>query len=369
LRLIQDAVRLRLRSDVPVGTCLSGGLDSSAIVALATRQLDGGRMNSFSAVYPVKGLDETRFVDIVSTQFNTIQHKITPDPDRFLERMQRITWHQDIPTAGASVYTQNFVMQLAHGNVTVLLDGQGADELFAGYLGHVVYHLSALRKHDPAQWFREQIAFTLGVWSHFNAALNMREFEARVSHYLRAGRQPVGFLTPEFEHLAEERQSGRVPASLKEADALNNHLYQALMRDSIPGLLHYEDRNSMAHGIEARVPFLDHRLVEFSLGIPANMKVQGVKTKVIMRKALRGVLPREVAERKDKLGYPTPLGQWLRGSLREPVNAYLHDTVFKRPWYNVERLKELWQQHQDRQRNVEHLFYRVLTADMWYSDL
>jgi asparagine synthase (glutamine-hydrolysing) len=326
-------------------------------------------MNSFSAVYPARGLDETRFVDIVSHEYNTIGHKVTPDPAHFLDRMQRITWHQDIPTGAAGVYTQNFVMQLAHGNVTVLLDGQGADELFAGYLGYVVYHLSDLRKRKPAQWISEQIAFMLGVWPRFNSALNLQEFGARVWHYLAVGRQPLNILNPELIVLAEQRQHERATPSLQGGDALNKHLYQSLVRDSIPGLLHYEDRNSMAYSIEARVPFLDHRMVEFALGVPAEMKVRGPETKVIMRRALRKVLPKEVAERKDKLGYPTPMGQWLRGPLYEPVNTYLHDTVFQRPWYNVKRLKELWQQHQNGQRNAEQIIYRVITAEQWYRNI
>jgi asparagine synthase (glutamine-hydrolysing) len=260
-------------------------------------------------------------------------------------------------------------MQLAHGNVTVLLDGQGADEMFAGYLGHVVYHLSELRKRNPAQWVGEQIAFLLGVWPRFNAALNVREFGARVWHYLSAGRKPLDFLSPDLVGLAEKRLSERVPASLQGADGLNRHLYEALVRDSIPSLLHYEDRNSMAYSIEARVPFLDHRLVEFSMGIPSDMKVRGPETKVIMRKALKRVLPKEVVERKDKLGYPTPLGRWLRGPLRETVHAYLNDTVYQRPWYTVDRLKDLWNQHQREQRNADLIIYRVLTAEQWYADV
>jgi asparagine synthase (glutamine-hydrolysing) len=366
LRLLEDAVRLRLRSDVPVGTCLSGGLDSSTIVALATAGLNGGRMNSFSAVYPVKGLDESRYVEIVANRFNTIQHRTSPTPESFLERMKKITWHQDIPTASSGVYTQNFVMKLAHGNVTVLLDGQGADELMAGYLSHVVYYLNDLRRHSPARWLREQTAFILGVWPRFNPALNWHEMTFRVREYF-TGSQPI--LNSQFVQLAQQRKNALAPLTPQGSDPLNRHLYKALMRDSIPALLHYEDRNSMAYSIEARVPFLDHRLVEFALAVPADQKIRGPETKVYMRRALQNqnVLPDEVVNRKDKLGYPTPLGQWLRGPLRQEVNAFLNERVFKREWYDLPRIQSIWRDHLHKKRNAEREIYRLITADLWYE--
>ncbi len=192
-RLLRDAVGLRLRSDVPVGTCLSGGLDSSTIVALATAGLNGGRMNSFSAVYPVKGLDESRYVDIVANRFQTIAHRITPDPQDFLDRMAQITWHQDIPTGSSGVYTQNFVMKLAHGNVTVLLDGQGADELLAGYLSYVVYYLNDLRKRDFGRWIGEQASICrrrLGALQRLAQRPRIRLPRPRVSGRQHAAAQP-----------------------------------------------------------------------------------------------------------------------------------------------------------------------------------
>ena len=162
-------------------------------------------MNSFSAVYPVKGLDESRYVDIVANRFQTIAHRITPDPQDFLDRMAQITWHQDIPTGSSGVYTQNFVMKLAHGNVTVLLDGQGADELLAGYLSYVVYYLNDLRKRDFGRWIGEQAAFVGGVWGRFNASLSAREFAFRVREYL-GGTRPCSTRSSRKRHW-----SGRAP--------------------------------------------------------------------------------------------------------------------------------------------------------------
>ncbi len=368
MRLLRDSIRLRLRSDVPVGTCLSGGLDSSTIVALATEQLNGGRMNSFSALYPVKGLDETRYVDLVAGRFNTIAHRVTPQPEGFIQRLGEITWHQDIPTAGAGVYTQNFVMQLAQGRVTVLLDGQGGDELFAGYLRHVLHYLRNLRRR-PLRWAVEQAAFAASVWGRFNAALSLREFAFRVYGYLRTGGQQVRLLRDEPDRLAHRRSREITPLRLPGADSLNSYLYQTIVRDTIPGLLHYEDRNSMAYGIEARVPFLDHRLVEFALGVPAGLKIRPPETKWFMRRAVRGLLPDEVVDRRDKLGYPTPFAAWLRGPLRSEIEAFLFDRVIRREWLDPGRVRQMWRYHQQGWANFDAAIYRLITAEQWITDV
>lgn len=369
LRLMRDSVKLRLRSDVPVGTCLSGGLDSSTIVALATEQLNGGQMNSFSSVYPVRGFDEAKYVEIVSSRYNTIRHVTTPSSENWLALMERITWHQDIPTVATGVYTQNFVMKLAHGSVTVLLDGQGADELMAGYLSAVMFHLSSLRRRDPLRWVGEQAAFMAEAYPRFFSHFNAREMAYRLYQYATIGRQPAHVLQPEFQARAHERQQDRVERELKGGDDLNRHLYRQVVRDSIPSLLHYEDRNSMAYSIEARVPFLDHRLAEFALGVPGDLKVKGAETKGLMRRALRGVLPDAVVNRRDKLGYPTPFGQWLRSDqqMQSEVKQYLFDKVLKRPWYDRPRVERMWDLHVRELRNYNQVIYAMITAEQWLS--
>lgn len=365
LRLMRDSVKLQLRSDVPVGTCLSGGLDSSTIVALATEQLSDGRMNSFSSLYPVKGLDERRYVDIVSARFNTIRHETTPGPENYLARLERIAWHQDVPTSTPTVYSQANVMELAHGKVTVLLDGQGADELFAGYLSYVVAHLSELRRRDPRRWLGEQVAFMLDVWPRFFAAMNWREFAARAGRFMLVGRKPLRFLRPDLVALAEARHAELPRPDLPGADPLNQVLYRTVVVESIPTLLQYEDRNSMAYSIEARVPFLDHRLIEFVLGVPGDLKIRGPETKWFMRRALRDVLPKEVTGRKDKLGYPTPFSQWLRGPLGDEISAYLEDTAFRRDWYDVATLRALWAAHRSGATDHGNLIHRLVAVEMW----
>jgi asparagine synthase (glutamine-hydrolysing) len=248
----------------------------------------------------------------------------------------------------------------------VLLDGQGADELFAGYLAYAVLYLSDLRKRDPLRWPGEFARFATGVYPRFFASQSLREFGARAFHYFTRGRAPVSILSPEMEALSRQHQSSVPPRELNTDDTVNRFLYRTLVRDSIPSLLHYEDRNSMAYSIEARVPFLDHRLAEFVMGVPASQKVRGAETKVFMRRALRGILPDEIVNRKDKLGYPTPFSQWLRGPLRNEVETFLNDTAFKRDWYLPRMPQKLWSDHLNGARNNDAAIYRMISAELWY---
>ncbi len=368
LRLLQDSVRLHLRSDVPVGTCLSGGLDSSTIVALATAALDGGRMNSFSVVYPVDGYDESRYVDLVTARFDTIKHVTTPQPDSdFFGQLGKIVWHQETPVIATGVVSQNAVMRLAGGQVKVLLDGQGGDELMAGYLLPILVHYRALLRSNPAQWAASFPSFLFQVWKRYLPSFTFREFLARAETILRYGGDRIHFLRAEPQALAYERASQRVPDNLPGADPLNNYLYKTVTCLTIPRLLHYEDRSSMTYSIEARVPFLDHRLVEFALGVPAEQKIHGAEGKAVMRRAVADILPREVTQRKDKLGYPTPFATWSRTILRDEINVLLEDRILKRDWYDAALLRRLWKRHLEGGMNVDRLLHNLITTELWFD--
>jgi asparagine synthase (glutamine-hydrolysing) len=287
--------------------------------------------------------------------------------DDYFTRLGKITWHQDIPTATPTIYSQYSVMELAHKNVTVLLDGQGADEMFGGYLSYVVHHLRTQLRLSPLSAIPELTTFMGEVRSRFNASLNMREFGHRVYRYLAQGNRPLSLLKPEAEALAVKNNTHYPKRILKGAEPLNALLYQALVRDSLPSLLHYEDRNSMAFGIEARVPFLDHRIVEFALALPAGSKIRGAETKRVLRGAMRGTLPDEIIDRRDKLGFPTPFSQWLRGDLRSQAEAILLDSVIQRDWIEAQTVRTLWNEHLSGQRDWGAVIHRLISAELWYS--
>jgi len=370
LDLLQDSVRLRLRSDVPVGTCLSGGLDSSSIVAMSSKLLPHA-INSFSSIYSHPGYSEERFIKLVSQTFKTNAHFTSPDPEKFFVLLRKIVWHLDEPAAGPGVYSQWFVMELASQTVTVLLDGQGGDELFAGYSPYLPLHLLSLAHKTvraPAvlpRLLQDAFAIMRDGRRHFFPELSARQFAQRVIARLSGRRYRADlYLHPEMVE-AQRRLAFEIHNPIAEEDALNRKLYQDITRDSIPALLHYEDRNSMAFSIEARVPFLDYRMVEFAMGLPGENKIKGSMTKYFMRQALKDILPEAVRSRRDKMGYPTPLALWLRDSLRAQTEEILHEHFRRRNFYNLPTVERMWQEH--RAGTAEHSWhiFRWLTTEMW----
>jgi len=375
LNLLQDSVRLRLRSDVPVGTCLSGGLDSSAIVALASKLLPHS-INSFSSIYSQSGYSEEKYIHLVAQANQTQAHFTSPDPDFFFNRLGKIIWHTDEPAAGPGVYSQWFVMELAKQSVTVLLDGQGGDELFAGYAPYLPLHLAALgqkifrerRLNLLGRFFQDSSVILRDGRRYFFPELSARQFLKKI--FMRAtGKRYRANLWLNAE-MAEAQRRTVINAHnpIPTHDPLNRRLYRDITQTSIPALLHYEDRSSMAFGLEARVPFLDYRLVEFALGLPSEMKIKGATTKYVARQAFKDILPEAVRARRDKMGYPTPLALWLRGPLRSQADAILQEHFRRRNFYNVPMVQQLWREHQTGAADHSWQVFRWLTTEMWLQN-
>jgi asparagine synthase (glutamine-hydrolysing) len=386
--LLQSSIQLHMRSDVPVGTCLSGGVDSSTIVALMSRQRTAP-VHTFSGLYPDKDCDEHKYVDLVNQSANTIPCPVYPEPQGDLvDDMKRITWHQDIPTAGPGLYTQWHVMKRARQDVKVILDGQGGDELLAGYVPYfrhrlhdlldrgfagrmAVLRLSAqIGRHWGTTWVAKDVR------NRLLGAGKAGEFAARKLQGLRRRLYgPAVATAPDvpFYHPALAEECGGIgfarqrPQRLK--SRLDNQLYWDLAETSIPALLHYEDRNSMAHSIEARVPLLDYRVVEYALGLSADYKIRGSWTKWVLRECASRVLPAPVAWRRSKMGYPTPFARWLR---QEPDRSQIEEIIFSREFRQRELVPEesvraFWKQHQDG-TDRSWLIYRYLTLELWHRD-
>ena len=349
--LLVDAVRLRLRSDVPVGTCLSGGLDSGSIVSLASR-MRSDPMDTFSSVYPQADCDESRFIRAIATGCRSRTHEVEPDPAELPDLFPRLMWHQDEPSAAPGIYSQWKVMQAAHGRVTVLLDGQGGDEILAGYHSYFPEHLTSLAARIASGEGGEE---RLWEEARLIEALTGRPYAEEARRALRRARQPrwltrLGagrpgkikpphYVTREFGQSAMRENAvkdwlGRTRGLARSRpprlfdDRLVQRLYNDLTLHSIPSLLRYEDRNSMAFSIESRTPFLDYRLVEFCFSLPAEFKISGAETKVVLRRAMSGLMCREVVERRDKLGFPTPVSHWFRGPLKGWVESVFRDPRF-----------------------------------------
>jgi asparagine synthase (glutamine-hydrolysing) len=317
-RLFKESIQLHSRSDVPNGMCLSGGLDSSAIASMYSTLLPESKIKSFSIYYEgKKGVDERPFVREVVKQYPNIQpHYFSPSNEDIQEHFHTAAYHADVPFFGSAYLSQYFLMKLAKSEgVTVVLDGQGSDEYLAGYL-HSFYRLlasqiSSLQFGKVCSTFTSHIKrenYGIGKAANIAAKSFVSLFSDENGIYnLEFGRGNKYFLQP-----------SALSFETKTSNKFNNFLYHLLMNSTLPTLLHFEDRNSMAFSLESRVPFLNHKLVEFAFSLSTEGRINTkAETKYILREALKPVLPKAVYERKDKKGFVTP-GEvlWLNGPLK-----------------------------------------------------
>ncbi len=316
-----DSIRMTERRDVTLGVCLSGGLDSSAIASALSVYSGGKELKTFTSFYVGKDeVDERPFIQEVLKQYpNIIPHYISPTEQDVEEHFDRILFHMDIPMPSSSYISQYFVMKLAAENgIKVVLDGQGSDEIMGGYM-HSFYRLLAdnlrsgnlsaalrtLRIHRQRQGYGANKSVDIFAKSVLAAMFSEQQL------YTKEFRYNYPWIFPGLQ--------GWEPFGLSETGGtrLKQFLYQLIYVTLLPTLLHTEDINSMAFSIESRVPFLDHRLVELCFSLDNDDLIHDAETKYIMRKALRGVLPDAIADRKDKVGFITRGDRtWLRGRLR-----------------------------------------------------
>lgn len=281
-RYLEDSVKLRLRSDVRVGTCLSGGIDSSSIASLAARLSSDKSFIGITAESLDPANDETAFAKQVADNAKLEWHRVKPVD--FRERLYDVIKTQDEPFAGLSVFMQDAVMRESRRlNVPVLLDGQGGDEVFLGYPKYL-----QAKAWPPFKLLLKRTASSLG-W------VERRELEAELAKSSSAE------LAKSKRHLLEYRRALSHPLEAQLMD---------ITKTNLPQLLRYEDRNSMRHSIETRLPFLDYRLVEFGLGLPFELKVQPHRQKAVLRDSMRGVVPATILSRRDKIGFAAPDRVW-----------------------------------------------------------
>ncbi len=318
--LLKDSVRIRSRADVSIGSCLSGGLDSSTIVCLAHEILkeQGSKhpQMAFSACAHYAKFDEREYMEEVISRTNVKGHFTYPDMAEMWDQLDAIVWHQDEPFATTSIFAQWEVFKLvAKNNVKVMLDGQGADEQLAGYGGFLACRLNDLaRGWNLLQLRREliacrdlhQISFPLKLL--FNQILPAwikqpirRALKKTVNESVWINNRLLG---------AERRDPTKIETPTK--GELQSLCYAQMTKVNLPMLLHFEDRDSMAHSIEARTPFLDYRLAEFVQSLPAEYKLSDGITKRVLREGLKGTLPEKIRTRISKLGFATPEEVWVR---------------------------------------------------------
>lgn len=325
--LFYDSVRLHLRSDVEVGSCLSGGLDSSAIVCIMhdILKMEGKAdiQKTYTAVYDDPLIDERPYVEEVIKQTGAAKNYLFPDVKGFRDDIDKMTYHQDEPYTGATVFAQWSVFKKIHETgIKVVLDGQGSDEILLGYFSFFPFHL----KRNMLNPFRFISEFAGGVntsnlgWNKFTQNfIYFNTGSVRYRHVLKNSRQFVneGFI------LSQNRRdlfNDMIATSSLQSNRLSN-----VWNISIPSLLRYEDRNSMAFSVESRIPFLDYRLVEFIFSIPLNKLIHKGWTKHVLRESLKGKIPEDIRMRKGKLAFSVPQKQWLTEMSDYVIDTFSND--------------------------------------------
>jgi len=381
-KLLESAIDLRLRSDVPLGIFLSGGIDSSAVVGLLADRVDEP-LKTFSIGYDFgKGFDETPYAQIIADKFKTDHHEIKITPAQFKEFIPEYISLMDEPVTEAAAISLFFVAKLAKEKVTVALSGEGSDEIFAGY--DLYQYMNVLDK------YRAVVGQT---GSNFFAGIANKVFgkSHKVSKYLTMATLPIekrykGMSTypdhekealykPEFKaeiELENQVSSREYTKSLfdktKNEDALSKMLYFDTKTWLVDDLLIKADRMSMAASLELRVPFLDYRLVEFAATIPSKHKIKKGEGKYPLKKMMEGILPNDIIYRK-KMGFPTPLKLMFQNELRSYAeNLLLSPETKLLQFFKKTRIEQLIQEHNNDKFDHHKTLWQLVVLEEWLKN-
>jgi asparagine synthase (glutamine-hydrolysing) len=372
--LLTNSISLRMRSDVSLGSCLSGGLDSSSIVCIARTLLgDDAPYDTFTGRFPGTEADESPWAKKVTEWSRTRSHTVDPDGDLFIDEIGPFMWHNELPVASTSQYAQWCVFRLAkEQNTTVLLDGQGGDELLGGYEQYFSNYLQSRREDtNPSELEAEK-----------------QEIRNRYPHALLSPAQvrrsslpwSVRRLTAHLTGKGSDFSFGLKPDAARKmlrtiqspvSDPTGFHpltaaLYEEALHTNLPVLLRYGDRNSMAHSREVRLPFCDHRIAEFTLSLGAQTLMGNIETKRLLRGALAGILPDEIRTRWSKQGFLPPQAVWLEGRLGRITGEIIESQEFRQsetwhaPWW-----RKVWKRFEGGEKHLANLLWRPFIDQMW----
>lgn len=369
-QIFSDAVRLRLRSDVPVGLTLSGGLDSSGVLAAAALHSDKPPI-CFTSIYGEGEMGELSWAKLASDAVNAPLQAVSAPQSDWLQTLRKVAWHMDGPGYSPAVYPLWHLMHRARvEGVPVLLEGQGADEALAGYPQYAVLDLLAYVSGKGGQerslaGISERMRALRRTFSlRWALAWSARELSPAL---LRWHRRRVG-----FESLVRKGISLPPPPEQARRD-LGDPVRERLLMDHsltiLPGLLHYGDSISMAHGIESRHPFMDYRLVEWMFRLPARLRFNRGETKWVLREFLRNHGQLAIGNRPDKKGYPTPVGKWLASEQgRETESLLLARNNPLHAWCDPAEIRRLVERNRHGALAAEHHLYKLLSTQLWLNE-
>ncbi len=382
-RLIEDTIRIQLRSDVPLGTYLSGGLDSSLVTLIASKNLSHQRLTFSGAFNEGPEFNETQYIREVVAASNSKSYEIYPTAKDFIELFPKLIYHLDEPVAGPGVSPQYMVSKLASENVKVVLGGQGGDEIFGGYARYVIAyleqaikgailesteegeHIVSLRSILPnLPYIKRYMPMLKTFWAN-------EAFESMDKRYFYLIDRMEGSLdcfTPEFlDNYVREDIFSRFKLLFNDPNTLSyfNKMTHFDMFGSLPALLQVEDRMSMAVSLESRVPLLDRRIVDLIASMPPAMKFKGAEMKYIFKRAIGDYLPSSVLNRKDKMGFPVPFHIWAKNEAKNFIADMLLSQKSKnRGIFNAKKVENII--------NTQHPFSRqlwgMLSLELWFTE-
>lgn len=365
LHLFSDAVRLRMRSDVAVGSALSGGLDSSAIVSIAV-DLYPDTFKTFTAYFDELGTsNERKWAELLNNLKGAQGHYISPTSLDMASSLDDMLWKLEVPLPSSSLVAQYFVMKCAKENgIKVMLDGQGADEIMAGYHNAALNSFAdRLSQNNMVNLWRDISNYSKTsqkkfIWPKIIVALLMNVYQQKCLE-LKLNASKFGI------NAACNVLLGNIPTF--KGTRLRQSLMYDLFHFSIPNLLHYEDRNSMAHSIEARVPFLDYRLVELSMQLPDDFKFNKAMGKYIHRQALANIVPHEILNRKDKVAFRAP-GEdvWMREVWKEKISELMKSELFQElGLFQQAKMTKSIQRYLSGDNAQSGIIWKMVMIDQW----
>ena len=369
-KLFKDSVKLRLRSDVPVGVTLSGGLDSTSIVAMCDQLLNDD-IRSFSAVFRGHKYDERKYVEIAVRDYKIKPTYVCPKQDNFIESLKEMIWHMDYPTLSRPAFSLFEIMkEIKKSEVKVILEGQGADEELGGYL-HKYMHLYIFDSLHDSRFSIFQKIKNLFLSLYFSSK------QSSINPFFRT----IGKLFPFFHKLYKKiigvedilripnnfKRVGKSKLPQKFKSKLINKMFGDHSTFNLPYLLKYGDALSMAFSIESRLPFLDYRLVEFLFHLTYDELVNMKKSKHILRESLKDVLPSEIVYR-NKIGFSTPVAKWFKENMDTMIEPILFSQrCLDRGIYDVNKIKRLLYIQKKGWVDVSNYIFRLLSVELWFE--
>lgn len=380
--LLEDTIRMQLRSDVPLGTYLSGGMDSSLVTTLASNMLDGSIKSFTGAFKEGAEYDETEYARVVAKHSHTKMFLTYPTVNDFIDAMPKLIYHLDEPVAGPGIFPQYMVSKTAAENVKVILGGQGGDEIFGGYARYVIAyleqaikgaifenneegeHIVSLRSILPNLPYLKQYIPLMRAFSKKGAYDDM---DRRYFHLIDRRNGSFHLYHEDFQNEYDEVKifnKFQKKFNYSDTSSYYNKMTHFDMFGSLPGLLQVEDRVSMAVSLESRVPLLDHRIVDMVASMPPAMKFKGAHMKYLLKKATGDLLPQTILERKDKMGFPVPLHLWAKNGAGDFIRDVLQSkSCRERGIFNTQEVDELI----DSEREFGRSLWGILSLELWYQ--